>query len=104
MTPYRRPAYWVVYLLYVLLVVLLFAQAALPVSTGWHQLLEIGVLGLFLGGLAWWERRNAAALDDETMVHAIEQRAPSRRDTPLTEVQARYLLAQHRHNHRGTRR
>jgi hypothetical protein len=88
----------VVHLLYVLMVVLLCAQAALPVAQGWHQLMEVGVVSAILGLMAWWKRHTTTVLnEDEAILHALEQDASQRRDHPLTPVQARYLVAQARH-------
>ena len=93
MNRYRWPTRWV---LYGLMVMLLFAQAALPVSMAWHQAIELGVVGTTLGAHGLWRRRNAAALEDERILQDIAKRAAARRQTPLTRVQARYLLAQAR--------
>jgi len=85
------------YGLYGLMVMLLFAQASLPVSTGWHQLMESGVVGTIVGLMAWWQRRNATMLEDDAILHKLEQNMPQRRQHPLTPVQARYLVVQERH-------
>jgi len=88
----------VFYVLYVLMVGLLCAQAALPVTQGWHQLMELGVVSESLGLMAWWKRHTATVLDeDDAILYAREQRASQRRDYPLTPVQARYLVVQARH-------
>ncbi len=93
----RHPVRRVLYGLYGLMVVLLFAQASLPVSTGWHQVMELGVVGTTVGLMAWWQRRNAAVLEDDALLRKLEHGMPQRRQYPLTPVQARYLVAQERH-------
>lgn len=96
MNRYRRPRRWVFYLLYVIMVVLLALQAPLHVATCWHQLMEFSIVSGTLVVMAWWKRRIAAALDDEAILNELDQRAGQRRDTPLTAVQAHYLVAQAR--------
>lgn len=97
MNEYRKPAWWILYLLYALMVALLLAQAGLAVSQGWHQVMELGVTGTMLGLMAWWARRNARALEDEVILRNIKQRTAQHRKAPLTAIQARYLVAQERH-------
>ena len=96
MKPYRRPARWVLPVLSIVMMVLLFAQATLPVTERWHQVMEGAVFGATMAvvvvesphrrrpGSRGYAPRNAAA-------------ATARRDIPLTDVQAHYLLAQARH-------
>ncbi len=91
----RRPVRRVVYGLYGLMVVLLFAQAPLLVSTGWHQVMELSMVGAIMGLMAWWQRRHATVSEDDAILHTLEQGA--RRQHPLTPVQARYLVVQEHH-------
>jgi len=79
------------------MVVLLFAQAALPIREGWHKLVELVVFGATMALTWWWNRHNAAALDADRTLQELQRRSVDGRDGPLTEVQARYLLAQQRH-------
>lgn len=90
---YRRPTRLIPVSLYVAMVLLLLAEAALPVSVGWHQVMESAVIAAMLGLMAVWRRRHAGMLGDAALLHTFEQQRGFQRQTPLTEVQSRYLLA-----------
>ena len=79
------------------MVVLLFAQAALPVREVWHQVMELVIFGTTMGAIALWNRHTAGAQEAEVTLRETQRRATARRDIPLTDVQAHYLLAQARH-------
>jgi hypothetical protein len=89
------PKRWPLYLLYALMVLLLFVQAPLRIATGWHQLLEVSIVGGALGLMAWWTRRNAPVLEEEALRRSVMERARERQ-VRLTAVQCAYLVAQER--------
>ena len=47
--------------------------------------------------IALWNRHTAGAQEAEVTLRETQRRATARRDIPLTDVQAHYLLAQARH-------
>lgn len=58
----RRPAWWRLYALVPLMGGLLMLESYAPLSPGWHECVQIGIV-LFVFGLVWvWVRANAVAL------------------------------------------
>ncbi|MBA3943560.1 MAG: hypothetical protein H0X37_03250 [Herpetosiphonaceae bacterium] len=88
----RQPAWWTLYLWCAVGMVLLFGEHFMPVSAGWHKLLEVLVVLCLFGVTAIWLRCNAAALEAEARDR--ERRAAAagvRRNVPLTPIQSYYL-------------
>ncbi len=88
----RQPAWWALYLWCALGLVLLFGEHFVPVSAGWHKLLEGLVVVVLFGVTALWISHNAKALD---AAERDRQRmvGPSgiQRSVPLTPIQSYYL-------------
>lgn len=99
----NKPCWWQYYLLTIALPGLIAAQDHLHVSPGWHLVVELGIVVLWLVAGLLWLRRNSAALEAEDTLKRIEQRAPRSRSVPLRPVQAHYLLAMERYTKRQPR-
>ena len=95
MNPGTHVSWRQVYIVVAISFVLLFGQDELPVSQGWHKLIEIALILTMFGLIARWLWRNNAALEEESLRYEIEQQAAERHVT-LTPVQTNYLLTQAR--------
>ena len=89
----KKPAWWRLYLDIALVVALLFVEEPLPVTPGWHKLLQLVLVVVLTWLMAAWTWRNTVALDDEPLLREVKQRAAARH-VALTPVQTRYLVAQ----------
>ncbi len=58
----RKPAWWLLYLLIPVLIGLLFVDHELVLSMLGHQIVQFGVLFIFLGLVVLWLRSNSSAL------------------------------------------
>ncbi len=58
----RKPAWWLLYLLIPVLIGLLFVDHELVLSLLGHQIVQFGILFVFLGLVVFWLRANSNAL------------------------------------------
>ena len=60
----RRPKWWQLYLVVPLLIVLFAMDGRLKISTGGHQMVQIGILIFIFGLVHFWLKANATALSN----------------------------------------
>ncbi len=57
-----RPKWWQLYLIFPLLIALFALDSQLKIPTGWHQVVQIGILLLVYGLIHLWLKANSSAL------------------------------------------
>ncbi len=58
----RKPAWWLLYLLVPVVIGLLIVDQELVLSLLGHQIVQLGILFVFIGLVVFWIRSNSAAL------------------------------------------
>jgi len=87
----RRPAWWQLYALVLLMGGLLMLESYASLSPGWHECVQSGIV-LFVFGLVWvWLRANAVALRE--VGRAANDRETAQETNGMTVRSSRLRLA-----------
>ncbi len=93
----KKPAWWLFFVLWSLMVAFLAWDYWVP-RPGWLQKgAALLIVLMFYGLIAWWLRRNDDALKQEDERRQIERTTSRSRTVTLTSVQVKYLKTMERH-------
>ena len=92
-----KPSWWLCFVLWSLMVAFLVWDYWVPRPDWLQKGAAVLIVLVFYGLIAWWLRRNDAALKQEDERRRIERTTSRSRTVPLTSVQARYLKTMERY-------
>ena len=65
MRSFDKPAWWLIEALFVLFIGLLFIDHVARLSSGWHLVFLLAIIGLVYGGMSLWLHANREALVEQ---------------------------------------